>query len=913
MHRVLYSAALAAAVAALAACSPSPSSSPASTQTSASAASTQATAPGTATANQSNVTRATLDNGLKVVIVRDPFVPVVEQRITYFTGGAQAPKGFPGIAHAQEHMMFRGAPGLSKNQLSAIIARLGGVMNATTSDVRTNYFFIVPKDDVGVALHVGALRMAGVNDTEKQWQSERGAIEQEVARDHSRPIFPLIKKMRAHLFKGTPYVHGALGTKASFDKLTAKQLQKFHDTWYVPNNALLVLAGDVNPQKALAKIKKLYGQIPKGNVPEKAPVNLSPVKPGTFTAPSDQPYGLVAVTFRTPGYQSPHYPAFKLAADALASKRGPIQALRYQGKVMFASFQARTYPQTGFGLALAVYSPGQSAKKVRKALVGAIKKVRKNSISTDVIKAAKRRAVLSLALQRNSIHGLAHSWARAIAVEGLKSPKQALERLRKVTPDQVNAEMHRFMDLDHAVTLITKPKPGAKPTSGKGFGGPESFTSKPSGPVTLPKWAKQAFAKLPHPEPSLHPTTMKLANGLRLIVQPLKGSQSVSLFGSVHQNGALQAPKGQSGVGGLLGALFAYGPQGMTRQQFDAAQGKIGAKMSTGPNFSLQVLPEHFDAGVKLLADDLLHPALPKQAFQRQQKVQARQAAGRRKSPTFKFHRAVKKTLYPKGDPALRLATAKTIGSLTPANVKSYYGKVYRPDETTIVVAGDVKPTKVKATVKKYFGDWKAKGAKPDLNLKAVPLSKKSQAFIPDPQKKQDQVVLAETLGLNRTNPAHYALRLANVYLSGGFYATPLYHVLREKLGLVYNVGSNVDFQKHRGIFKLHYGSYPQKVDEAHDAALKVLKKVISKPLTADQLHLAKSIGLRRVELRQQSVRGVARSWINHSENGLPLDQGYVTAHHWEKLTPAEIQKALKKYLDPSRLSTVVLGQPTGK
>jgi zinc protease len=875
---------------------------------------TNASAPASAakvakTPHATKVVRATLKNGLKVVIVRDPFAPVATQQTTYFAGSNQSAKGFPGMAHAQEHMMFRGAPGLTKDQLAAIIARTGGAFNAFTANAITSYFFIVPKGDVNLALHVSALRMAGVNDSEAQWKKERGAIEQEVARDNSSPFLKLYQKLLAQMFAGTPYAHFGVGTKPSFDKLTASQLKQFHNKWYAPNNALLVVTGDVNPRDVLAKVKKLYGAIPARKVPTKPKGTLAPVAATTLATPSDQPYGIVAVAFRMPGYKSADYPAAELAADALASKRGPIQALKYEGKVLAATFQMQTMPDVGLGFALAVYPPGGDANSVKQALIGAIEKVRKNGISSDLITAAKRRAELGQALQKNSIFGLAQTWTSAIALAGLKSPSEALARLRKVTPAEVNSQVQSGLDLNHAITLIAKPTPGTKPTAGKGLGGKESFTSKPSGPVTLPSWAQKSLAKLPHPKPFLHPTDMHLANGLRLIVQPLHVSHSVSLYGVVNQNEDLQAPKGEEGVAGLLGSLFAYGPEGMSRLQFDAAEDKIGANLTVGPGFSLEVLPQYFDSGVKLLADDLLSPALPQNAFQKQQFLQARQAAGQVKSPQFKFGRAIDKALLPKGDPALRLATFKTIGALSMKSLKNYYAKVYRPDETTIVVVGDITPAAAKAAVEKYFGHWKASGQKPNLDYGPVPPSKATHIFVPDAQKKQDQVVLAETLGLNRSNPDHFALNLANDYLSGGFYATPLYHVLREKLGLVYNVGASFNFGRHRSNFQLHYGSYPGKVTEARTAAIKVLENTASKPLTADQLHLAKSIGLRDIQLAQQSVGGIAQAWLSRSEDGLPLDWNYVMARHYEKLTAPEIQQALRKYLDSGRLSTIVLGQ----
>ncbi len=867
-----------------------------------------ASAPAAAPARE--LLRTRLANGLRVIVVRDPLAPVVTQQITYFAGGDEAPKGFPGMAHAQEHMMFRGAPGLSANQLAGIYARMGGDMDAYTTNSMTSYFFTVPKDDLDVALHVGAIRMAGVDDTEAQWRKERGAIEQEVARDKSSPLYGLYEKLLAHMFSGTPYAHDALGTKASFDKTTGAMLKAFHDRWYAPNNALLVVAGDVQPQAVLAQVKQLYGSIPRKRLPAKPVIKLHPVSAKTFSTSSDEPYGVVLVAFRMPGYRSPAYPAAELAARALGSQRGPIAALRYEGKVLAAGFQMQTMPEAGIGFAYAVYPPGAHPRQVRQALVAAVEKVRKHGIAAGLVRAAKRRAVLGGELRNNSISGLARAWTNAVVLAGLQSPDESVARLRKVSPGAVNAEVRRRLNLDHAVTLIANPTPGAQPTGGSGYGGAESFGSNPTKPVTLPGWAQTTLAKLPQPRPFLHPADMRLPNGLRLIVQPLEVSKTVSLYGAVNENEDMEAPPGEEGVSDLLGSLFDWGPQGMTRLQFDAAQDAIGADMSVGPQFSLKTLPGDFGKGVALLAADLLHPALPKPAFHTQQMIQARQAKGERESPQFKFERAVEKALLPDGDPALRIASASNIMALTRSKLKRYYDTVYRPDETTIVVVGDITPQRAKAVVEKYFGQWKAKGPKPKTHYPPVPLSKPVHAFVPDPFRKQNRVVLAETLAINFTNPAHFALDLANDLLGGGFYASPLYKQLREERGLVYTLNSQFSFSRHRGNYELAFGAYPDKVAEARDVAVKLLSKSGEKPMSPDELHLAKAIGLRQIELADQSVGAIAGGWLGRSEEGLPLDWNYVMARHFEHLSATEIQKAMKKYLDPKRLSFIVLGQP---
>jgi len=165
-----------------------------------------------------NVTRATLDNGLHVVIVRDALAPVVTTEMNYLVGKSEAPKGFPGTAHAVEHMMFRGAPGLTKDQLAAIAANMGGAFNADTTWGVTQYYFMTPSQNVDVALHVAALRMRGADMSQKEWNKERGAIEQEVARDNSNPGFKMSEQLllrcsRARLMRKLRSARGPRSTK----------------------------------------------------------------------------------------------------------------------------------------------------------------------------------------------------------------------------------------------------------------------------------------------------------------------------------------------------------------------------------------------------------------------------------------------------------------------------------------------------------------------------------------------------------------------------------------------------------------------------------------------------------------------------------------------------------------------------
>ncbi len=855
-----------------------------------------------------NVLRTTLSNGLRVVLVRNTLAPVATTIVNYEVGSNEAPAGFPGTAHAQEHMMFRGSPGLSASQLADIIAGMGGDMNADTQQTVTQYFFNVPARDLDVALHVQAIRMSGVLDDEKLWDQERGAIEQEVAQDLSNPQYVFFTKLLKAMFQGTPYEHDALGTKASFDKTTGAMLKQFWDTWYAPNNAILVVVGDIDPAATLTTIKKLFGPIPAKKLPARPEVHLKPVKPTQLNLTTDLPYGLAIVSFRMPGYDSPDYAASQVLADVLSSKRGSLYALVPQGKALYAGFQASPLPKAGLGFAIAVFPKGADAK----ALVGNVKQILAADVAkglpADLVLAAKRRELTDAEDQKNSVMGLAMAWSQALAVEGKRSPQDDIDAIEKVTVADVNRVAKQILDPNHAVVAILTPQPSGKPISSKGFGGNESFTPKNPKPVALPAWAKAELEKVFVPKSSTHPVVSTLPNGLKLIVQPEEVSDTVKLFGHVKNNPDLEAAPGKEGVSQVLERLFSFGTTTLDRLAFQKALDDIGASESAGTDFEVTALANHFDRAVQLLADNELHPALPPQAFTIEQMMLARTLAGVLQSPDYLFQRAIDAALYPKGDPVLRQATPKTVRALTLNDVKAYDAKVFRPDLTTIVVIGKITPARAKAIVSKYFGSWKAKGPKPPTELPKVPLNTPSTHAVPDSSRVQDNVMLAETLGLVRSNPDYYALEVGNRILGGGFYASRLYRDLREKAGLVYYVVPHFDVRQTRARYTIRYGCYPKNVSKARAMIVRNLKKMQQAPVTSTELAKAKALLLRQIPLSEASVSAIANGLLDRVDRGLPLDEPVRAAQHYLKMTPKEIRKAFATWIRPSAFVQVTQG-----
>jgi zinc protease len=862
-----------------------------------------------------NVTRATLDNGLRVIIVRDPIAPVVTVEDNILAGGDETPNGFPGMAHAQEHMLFRGCTGLAGSQIltgpqiSAIYAQLGGMDNADTQQTVTQYFATVPSEDLDVVLQVDAACLAGAQDSEAEWEQERGAIEQEVARDLSNATYKFITRLNADMFAGTPYAHDALGTKPSFDATSGAMLQKFYRTWYAPNNAVLVITGDVDPQAVLAKVKTVYSSIPRHDVPPRPVVNLQPVKPETFTLPSDLPYQLVFVAFRMPGTDSPDFPAAQILSDVLASSRAKLYDLVVQGKALAVEFSlGESYRKASVGFAVAAIPAGANAQPVIANMRSVLADASTNGLPVDLVLASKQKEVASAEFERNSISDLAARWSDAVAVEGRESPDQDLAALGKVTPADVNRVAKQFLVQQNAIVAVLKPAPSGQPSAAKGFGGSEQATVAPSSAVTLPPWADAELKALAIPRALAQPSDVTLPNGIRLIVLTEKISPTITVAGEVRHQTNLETPPGKDGIDGVLDELFDYGTTSLDRIAFHKALDDIAASETGGHFFSLRVLKQDFSRGVQLLAADELTPRLPSDALEIVRKETADFAAGRLMSPAYRSERALQKALLPLNDPELREATPQTISSVTLDDLKAYYRKVFRPDLTDIVVIGDITPEEARKVIEECFGKWKAEGPKPDITLAAVPLNKTASFNVADDTSVQDSVVLSEQLGINRFDPDYYPIELGNHVLGGGFYATRLYHDLRQVTGYVYTVGDTISAGKTRATYTVNYGCDPANVSKAAALVKRDLSQMQTEDVSPAELLQAKALLLRQIPLSESSEDAIANQLLDRATIGLPLDEQRRAATRYLAMTAAEIRSAFARRIRPSDLVSVVQG-----
>lgn len=273
--------------------------------------------------------RHRLDNGLKVVLSPDRTVPVVATNIWYGVGSRNEPKGKTGFAHLFEHMMFQGSAHVPKNRHFELIERVGGTLNATTWFDRTNYFESVPSNDLELALWLESDRMGWMlpaMDQEKLDNQREVVKNEKLQRYDNQPYGDWSQRLQELIYpEDHPYHHTVIGSMEDIDAATLDDVSSFFETYYVPNNAVLTIAGDFDPGHALGLIKRYFGEIHAGGPIPPLPGNpeIDPLIGKTVRdhVVSDVPLPRVIMAFRTPPYSSPDYAVAEVSSALLGMGR----------------------------------------------------------------------------------------------------------------------------------------------------------------------------------------------------------------------------------------------------------------------------------------------------------------------------------------------------------------------------------------------------------------------------------------------------------------------------------------------------------------------------------------------------------------------------------------------------------------
>ena len=417
----------------------------------------------------------TLGNGMQVVVIPDPRAPVVTHQVWFRTGSADDPRDAGGIAHFFEHLMFRGTPKNPDGQFDAIISRNGGDNNANTSYDRTVYYERVAKDRLGLVMELDADRMTNLIISDKTVPSERQVIlEERNQRTDNEPSALFWEQMSAALFLAHPYGIPIIGWRTEIEGLTIDEARAFYATHYVPNNAIVVVAGDVSVAEVKALAEKIYGPLKPGNIPTRVRPKEPPPLAARRVAMTDP---RVAVPTWARLYLAPSY---KSATDGEAYA---LQVLAYVlggsgdnsrlGLAMvkrdkIASSASAWYDGDGIDdRSVGVYAvpaDGKTVADVETAMNAELAKMIAEGPTADELARAKSVLVANAIYARDSGEGMANYYGEGLTFGLTIADLDAWpDRISAVTAEQVKAVALKYLTPPRSVTgtLETAPKTDA--------------------------------------------------------------------------------------------------------------------------------------------------------------------------------------------------------------------------------------------------------------------------------------------------------------------------------------------------------------------------------------------------------------------------------------------------------------------
>ncbi len=896
----------------------------------------------------------TLDNGLRVVVHTDRKAPVVAVSVWYRVGSKHEPKGKTGFAHLFEHLMFNGsenAPGDFFEPLQQVGAT---DFNGTTSVDRTNYFQTVPTGALDLALFLESDRMGHLLGavTQATLDNQRGVVQNEKRQGDNNPYGLLRYEIFENLFpKGHPYHHSVIG---SMDDLNASTLDDvrgwFHDK-YGPNNAVLVLAGDIDLATAKDRVNHWFGHIKRGPdiaaPPTSVPTLPAPLAKQVFDKiPATRLYRMWA----TPGLNDPDAIRLQAAASilgGLSSSRLDNALVRQEGVALSVSAFSQAFEDAGIFLVSADVKPGQDVAAVGARLDAEIASFLADGPTADEIQRASAQTLAGTIGGLEQVGGFGGK-AVKLAEGALYSNdpgfyKTELARVAENTPASVQAAARKW--LERPVFSLTY-SPGERTEGGENRGGaaiPDGGAAAGGadgiGPVAPANYlAADAAADATRPGPaaasagpdrSSFPAVgelkgldfpdiqrAKLKNGMEVVFARRAAVPVVNVAVSFDVGHAAD-PKNALGTQSLMLRLMEEGTTTRSAVQFAEATERLGASISGTATsdqtvFSLTALKPNLAASLGLLADYVQRPALADADLGRVRAQQLNRIRGELNNPSAIATRTLMPIIYgeghPYGIPPSGLGDAAVVEAATRDQLAAFHQSWIRPDKARIFVVGDTDLRTLTRQLDASFGAWRApKTPAPVKNFAAaIPAPKSRILLIDRPKAPQSVVVAAKVLDVKGTDKLE-VLRAANeVY--GGSFLSRINMNLREGKGWSYGVNSRISGTNDRVAFVISAPVQSEHTAESISELRREMTEFLGDKGVTDAERVRTVNGnVRALPGRFETSGAVLNGLQTLSRLGRADDYFETLPAIYAAMTPAAMDTAARAAFDPGNLVYVVV------
>jgi zinc protease len=872
-----------------------------------------------------------LANGLTVLVHEDHSDPIVYLDVTYHVGSAREQEGRSGFAHFFEHMMFQGSEHVGDEQHFKIVSEAGGTLNGTTNLDRTNYFEVLPSNQLEIAMWLESDRMGFLLDsvTQKKFEVQRATVKNERGQNYdNRPYGLAREKTSAALFPNNhPYSWLTIGYIEDLNRVDVNDLKKFFMRWYGPNNATLTVSGDVKAADVLKLAEKYFGPIVPG--PEVKPQSFPDVvldKDKYISYEDNIRAPMLAVTFPTVAAHTEDEAALDVLGDVMGGSKSSVF---YQNFVKAQMAQAADVYHSSdelagsFNISIRTF-PDKTLAQMDSLVRYSLIEFEKRGVTDDDIKKFKAGFEAQMINSLSSVQGKGRMLASNQTFTG--NPNyitKEMERYNKVTKEDVMRVYNKYIKNKYAVILSVYPK-GKSVIIAKA----DNYVPEPRN-VNAPEAAeyknlvynkaKDNFDRNKKPAAGPNPVvkapaywTQNLDNGLKIIGAKSDEVPSITLQLNI-ESGHRYEKKEQAGISNLLTSVMNESTVKYAAEEIGEKLELLGSSVSIGNNGQDMVmyvssLTKNIDATLAIAEEMLFHPRFDKDEFERIKKQRLEAIANQATQATTIANNVFSKLLY--GNNHIMsiptLGTKETVSALTLDDVKKYYADNISPSVASLVVVGDVTQEEIIPKIN-FLKTWKGNKVVHPAEAKLPAIDKTKIYFVNKDKAPQSEIRIGYMAMPFDATGEYYRSGIMN-YTLGGAFNSRINLNLREAHGFTYGARSGFSGNQFVGPFTASAGVRGNATDSSVVEFLKEIKLFADKGITDEELSFTKnSMGQSealKYETASQKAGFVKRIMDFNLEKNFTDKQNLIL----KGITKAEINALAKKQLPYNNMAILVVG-----
>lgn len=873
----------------------------------------------------------TLENGMQVITLEDHSAPIAAVQVWYHVGSKDERPDRRGFAHMFEHMMFRGTQNIGPKAHFEYIRKVGGDANAYTSFDNTTYIQVVPSNQVEMVLWLEAERMGFLKINEGYFDTERKVVAEEYRLRREQPYGTALEKLLEGIFEKHPYRWSPIGDMDELAAASADELQTFWNTYYVPNNAALVVVGDVKHEEVEKLAETYFGWIPK--YPDPPRVTIKEPQPTNKRVieieERNGPVPISGLVFRTVAMKDEDALALEMLAQILGggeSSRLYRDLVDERELAMVALSVAFHLEDDGFFVAGGVMSPlGDETEKVLAAVREHIERIKKEGVTEDEITKARNNFLRNAVTAQLEVQSKAQVLGEAAVLKkDLESVNRRFKEIRDIGRDDIQRVAQKYLLPEREIEVRIKPNllgfiidqfkdkkekkeesnGGAEEISGEGEGKPGLV--RPASMPTTP-----VVAEPEAPDVSIDKAVKVLDNGLKVVsIQNDELPFVTYVLGMDY--GAYADPADRPGLASVVVPMLTRGTENYDYKaltdELDRYAVSIGGSVSMD---ALQVrasaVVHQADRAMRLLAETVRRPTFPEKELDKYIKQLRTGLMITERSPDFQANRELKRRIF--GDhPYGRLADVqlRDLGKMEAPALAQWWGTYTRPDASVLYVAGNVTSERAFELAQKYFGDWKAEGPRPEVPIVDVPAPAKTKIYLVDRAGEQSQIRVGHA-GITRKHPDFVVAKVLSDVFGGGFNSR-LNDTIRVKKGLTYGAGGGFSADRFAGTFIVSTFSKNSTVAETVRTILSEIERLKKEAPSEQEERDSKSYLLGSFGRSWETPQDLIGALWSLEYQGLPEDyyEKYVT--QLAEVKSADVVRVAKELVDEKHLVIVVVG-----